>query len=61
MGAFGKQSKKKPNKKNELVLKKNELVPVSKKKAKQGKKKRVSLREKLKSVGWIMEIGRAHV
>ncbi len=48
MSAFWKRDKRKPHKKNELV-------PVQKK-VKKHRKKRVSLGEKLKSVGWISAI-----
>ena len=48
MSAFWKRDKRKPHKKNELV-------PVQKK-VKKHRKKRVSLGEKLKSVGWISTI-----
>ena len=48
MGAFWKRDKRKQHKKNELV-------PVQKK-VKKHRKKRVSLGEKLKSVGWISAI-----
>ncbi|MBQ7480384.1 MAG: hypothetical protein IJT80_00740, partial [Lachnospiraceae bacterium] len=48
MSAFWKRDKRKQHKKNELV-------PVQKK-VKKHRKKRVSLGEKLKSVGWISAI-----